>query len=251
MNICKKDKQISHNVWEFIEHVKNVGEESITDYLIWQWSELDSKFKYINVEKHSKEKENKISGADFELELWILTPKYNISFVFQAKKLIKTYDAYRSKLDYKNGKKRQIDTLINFAKSEKKLPFYFFYSKSDDKTITKCPTIEINKTALFITDAYSVNNLINTHKRKHLSKNEILKLTMPFHCLFCCPLYIDNIGEYIKPIFPAIRDNIKMKSLDIPPYVSKIATGNIQDLNSFILQNNLYRYRNIGVLDLR
>ncbi len=94
---CIQHRKIAQNVWEFIDYVNNVGEESITDYLVWQWKKLNAQFNYINVVKHSKQYEHKTSGADFELELWMLLQNKSFSFVFQAKKLLREYNSYRSK----------------------------------------------------------------------------------------------------------------------------------------------------------
>lgn len=247
-NICKENIKLSNEVFDFIEHVDDVGEESITDYLVWQWRKLNKKFNYLSVEKHTKYKEHNFSGADFELELWILTNNNAISFVFQAKKLLKNYNSYNSKLSYKNKSQSQIDKLITYSKSKKKLPFYIFYSQSDKGTLTKC-NFEVFKTAVFISDAFSVKILINS-KIKNLSKNRILKETNPFHCLFCCPLFDKSIIEYLKNYFPNAYEIFDGNS-EIPNYVNLINENNINNPLDIIRDNGLSVYRNIGVLDLR
>jgi len=73
MDICEENRALENQVWEFIEYVDDVEEESITDYLVWQWRKLNDRFNYLSVAKHTKQKENPTSGADFELELWIHT----------------------------------------------------------------------------------------------------------------------------------------------------------------------------------
>ena len=85
MSKCTENIRLGNEVYDFIDFVNDVGEESITDYLVWQWRKLNKKFNYLTVNKHTRHFENKESGADFELELWILTKRNNISFVFQAK----------------------------------------------------------------------------------------------------------------------------------------------------------------------
>ncbi|MEQ8908714.1 MAG: hypothetical protein RIC95_05950 [Vicingaceae bacterium] len=251
MSKCTENIRLENEVYDFIDFVNDVGEESITDYLVWQWRKLNKKFNYLSVDKHTRQFENKVSGADFELELWILTKSNNLSFVFQAKKIIPEYNAYCSKLNYKNGTQRQLDVLINYAKSIKKLPFYLFYSPSDNKTKTKCPQNNILNSALFITDAYSVNNLTVRFKGKRLSKNRILEETNPFHCLFCCPLFDDVFTDYFTEYFPTLAENHSFDNTAIPNYVNAIANNELQDVAGLIEQNNLTVYRNIGVLDLR
>jgi hypothetical protein len=251
MNRCKENRRISSVVWDFIEFVNDVGEESITDYLVWQWRKLNEKFNYLDVKKHTRQKENKISGADFELELWILTYEYNISFVFQAKKLLDDYGSYYSKLNYQNGKIRQVDMLIKFAKSKNRLPFYILYTQPNNATITQCPMNKIEKTALFMTDAHTIDSFTSVYKNRPLSKNKILEKTNPFHCMFCCPLAIDDFKQYFKNYFPNIDENAELFSEDIPNYVNMIANNEFQNIDEVISQNELFVYRNIGVLDLR
>lgn len=250
---CHDNIKIAGEVWDFIDYVRDVGEESITDYLMWQWKKLNNKFNYLSVDKHTRIKENSISGADFELELWILHRGRNTSFVFQAKKLIDNYNSYRNKLDYTPRKKttRQIDTLINYAKTKNKLPFYIFYSQPNSTTKPKC-NFTIANNALFMTDAYTVLNIISScTPRTRLSKNNILNQTNPFHCLFCCPLSIDNISSYISAYFPNINENHNLDNQETPNYVYQIADEQVGDVDSLIKENDLNIFRNIAVLDLR
>jgi hypothetical protein len=252
MNKCEENKKISYDTWDFIEYVPDVGEESITDYLVWQWRKLNNKFNFLNVKKHTRQFENSISGADFELELWILSRKQSLSFVFQAKKLLKNYNGYTNKLNYQNGANRQVDVLINYARSVRKIPFYILYAQPNNSTRTICPLNEIEKTALFMTDAFTIDKLTVNFQNRRLSKDRILQETNPFHCLFCCPITRDSLTEYLKRYFPTLtQQEMLYETNEIPNYVEMIASNEIQNIEEFILQNELTRFRNIGVLDLR
>ncbi len=249
---CKDNIKLDTEVFDFIKHVEDVGEESITDYLVWQWRKRDKRFNYLNVEKHNRIKENKVSGADFELELWILTKKESISFVFQAKKIIPNRNAYCSKLNYQNGPKRQIDKLIDFAKKKNKLPFYIFYSPADNKSRAKCNRFQLSNSALFMTDAYTVDQLTVNYKRKKLSKNQILNETNPFHCLFCCPLVNESYYHYLESYFERLIENHSFEeNNEIPRYVNAIANNEVGITSELINEHGLTVFRNIGVLDLR
>jgi hypothetical protein len=109
MKLCEENKRISKEVSGFIENVSEVKEESITIFLMWKWREADSRLNYINVSAFTKEQENKVTGADFELELWIIKRSQSILLLIQAKKFIKDYDGYCGKLNYQANKGRQID----------------------------------------------------------------------------------------------------------------------------------------------
>jgi len=250
MNKCNEHIRLGNEVYDFIDFVSDVGEESITDYLVWQWRKLNKKFEYLNVKKHTRHFENKVSGADFELELWVLSKKNNLSIVFQAKKIIPNYNAYCSKLNYRNGKIRQLDTLKKYAKTNKKIPFYLFYSPADKNTNSMCGN-KIYKTALFMADAYTVDDLTKKYKNKKLSKNTILHETNPFHCLFCCPLTKHSFIDYFQHYFPKVMENNSLENNEIPSYVLAIANNELGNISELIERNNLNVYRNIGVLDLR
>ncbi len=75
MNICDAHKALGAEVKDFLHNVPNANEESITDYLVWKWRELDKRFNYIRVTAHSHHKESTISGADFEMELWLVASR--------------------------------------------------------------------------------------------------------------------------------------------------------------------------------
>ncbi len=49
----------------FMLNVSDVKEESITDYLVWKWRELDARFKYINITTFTRHMESTTTGADF------------------------------------------------------------------------------------------------------------------------------------------------------------------------------------------
>ncbi|MBU0558176.1 MAG: hypothetical protein KJ799_03645 [Bacteroidetes bacterium] len=262
MEICDNNKIISKSVLEFIQFVPDVNEESITDYLVWQWRKLDKRFNYLNIEKYSKEDENKKTGADFELELWLIKDNKPIPFVVQAKKFIKDYNSYCSKLNYKTkAKKRQIYILSNYAKTEKRLPFYLIYSKPDKDTRIICGGMKNNlfeeETSLYFADAYVIEQMSKDYKNKKLSKNEILEQSNSFCCLFCCPLTRhNNLHDYFSHYYSkALSEHSAIfdGENEIPIYVRQIMSNEINDnqIYGLIEEYRLNRFRNIGVMDLR
>lgn len=75
LDLCEANKALGIEVREFILNVPDAKEESITDYLVWKWRSLDKKFNYINVKTFNRHEENAKTGADFELELWLVGSK--------------------------------------------------------------------------------------------------------------------------------------------------------------------------------
>jgi len=138
MNLCESNKKISSDLIDFIHIVSDIKEESITDYLAWKWRESDSKFNYININTFTREEENKLTGADFEMELWLVGKRTSIPLLIQAKKLIKNYDGYCNKLNYPNGSQGQLIKLLSYAKRKNRIPFYVFYAIPDKTTKFLC-----------------------------------------------------------------------------------------------------------------
>ncbi len=88
MDLCQSNKAISKEVKNFILNVGDIKEESITDYLVWKWKEIDNKFNVINVSTFTRNEENKVSGADFEMEIWVVGKTKKYPLVIQAKKFM-------------------------------------------------------------------------------------------------------------------------------------------------------------------
>ena len=71
-DLCVANKAVGVEVRDFILNVPDAKEESITDYLVWKWRALDTRFNYVNVKTFTRQEENAKTGADFELELWLV-----------------------------------------------------------------------------------------------------------------------------------------------------------------------------------
>lgn len=85
-NLCYKYLLLDIKTIEFIYNVPTIGEESISDWLIWKWREIDKNFNYIklNLSPFTKKQEAK-NGAD--LELWIIMKIQLFHCYFKQKKL--------------------------------------------------------------------------------------------------------------------------------------------------------------------
>jgi hypothetical protein len=255
MTICDANKAVSLEVKNFMLNVPDVKEESITDYLVWKWRELDARFKYINVSTFTRQEESTTTGADFELELWLVGRKFHFPLVFQAKKFVKQNNSYVTKLNYPAGTQGQLKTLLSYAKTHKKLPFYAFYSIPDSNTQTMCRAGNVSDTAIFMADAHKVKAFADGKHGKRVSKNALLKATNPFHCMFCCPLTLSS--DYFTRYFSALTEGAEARDNEkLPNYVRMLINGRILELSekeklSVINQNELRVFRAVGVYDMR
>lgn len=253
--ICEANKIVSADVKNFLINLPDVKEESITDYLIWKWRELDKRFKYIRISTFTRHKESTTTGADFELELWLVGKRFHYSLVFQAKKFIDQYDSYVNKLNYPRGTQDQLKTLLNYSKKKNKLPFYAIYSMPDEKTLTMCGMSNLFGNGVFMVDAYNIKKFADGFYGKRVSKNDILNKSNPFHCMFCCPL-IQSVG-YFHQYFPSLYNSIEPRENEqLPQFVRMILSDRMSNLDEqealrIIDQNELRVFRAIGVYDLQ
>ena len=110
-------RNLSKKIYDFMVNVETLQEETITEYLMWQWSLIDKRVGIIKRKRlHTKVEESK-TGADFEIELWILHSGKAIPFLVQAKKIIKKTNSYcKNSLNYNILKsKKQYELLIDEA----------------------------------------------------------------------------------------------------------------------------------------
>ena len=251
MNHCQAHKAVTKEVKEFLSNVNSVGEESITDFLLWKWALIDNNFKSINVSTFTRQEESKISGADFEMEVWLVGSQITYPLVFQAKKFIKPFDSYVNKLNYPKNTKRQMSTLLSYAALKGKIPFYAFYSLPDDKTKAMCQNNDVKDCGVFMAHAKVVEKFADAHHGRKVSKNDLLGISNPFHCIFCCPIaFRGYFGKY----FPDVGSDIKNQ--EIPNYVNYLLNTHELEISEkkmreFISEYELGKFRHVAVYDMR
>lgn len=261
MKLCEENLKISKDVFGFIANVNEVKEESITDYLLWKWREADNRLNYVNVSTFTREQENKVTGADFELELWLVQRSNAVPLLIQAKKFLKDHDAYCGKLNYPANKGRQIELLISYAKAKGLLPFYLFYSTADADTKILCRGGRIDPSreemSLFMASAYEIKKIADNCQNRKISKNHVLAVSNAFCCLFCCPMG-QYLAEYIARYFPSVAEEnsnaLEYNDNNMPHYVRLLLSKEItlgREFMEKVKEYELHRLRNVAVLDLR
>jgi len=168
-----------------LEAGHDLGEESITDYLI-----LDLKRWHpdqVTIFRFNRYQEGKTTGADWE---WWFTGKGKwFGMRVQAKKLDSrtlTYKSLPHRL--KNSQRKQVNLLINDAKKRGLYPLYCFYNywnnRSADPT-WRCGTFAPRRElwGCTISDAVSVRRKINSNA---IGLSDIGPVSMPLMCLVCC-----------------------------------------------------------------
>jgi hypothetical protein len=240
-------------VKDFLVHVPNANEESITDFLLWKWRLLDKRFNYINVATHSHLQESTTSGADFEMELWFVGRTFSMPLLFQAKKLVKPFDGYRRRLCYPNGTQKQLRLLLAHARLTGRNPFYALYAVPDHTGVPDCNCAGSPDSGVFVVDARAIMGFANGKHGKKVSKGALLSAGRPFHCWFCCPSFlVDYLNGSVKFFAPGIRG--ARSTRDLPAYAQDLL-GTEQGFTSagFEAIRHLHGLlvRRVGVYDVR
>ena len=251
MNICDANLALDLEVRRFMENVGDVKEESITDFLVWRWRELDKRFNFIRVRPFNHDEESSKTGADFDIELWLVGRRHHVALAVQAKKFVKRSDSYVSRLRYPKGTKSQLNTLMSYASENNRRPFYFIYSLPASASHTMCRGRSGALGAVFTADARRVDEYADGKHGKRVTRDQLLGITNPFHCMFCCPLA--HGGDYFDQYFGHPSEERPREYKDnesLPSYVRQLlqrgdATINIEESEA------PRQFRLVGAYDMR
>jgi hypothetical protein len=204
---CVFNEQLNNEIKSFISEVQEIGEESISDYLVWKWRTMETPLKVIPFSRHY---ESSRSGADIEL-IFLLDDIYmRKPLVIQAKKIFTDTNKDIASQMIMYGKKKgrtvrglQKKTLKKYCEEKtKKIPLYMFYSNPTTEVIIenpKCPSNEcgwqsdVNELGVFVSRLPSVEKLIkvsgktksNHDKYEKITLEDLLKNSFPMHKIFC------------------------------------------------------------------
>jgi len=175
-----------------MEKKKNVKEESITDWLLYKLSSMDSRFYY---KAFTRNEEAQTTGADWEW--WVVFHNVCYRFRIQAKKMNDESKTKQS-LGYKKGK--QLQFLLRDAQNHNALPMYVLYSKNPN-FITKCNSRITDEGAFICSANFIKDNYLLRVKPKTLF-DKVANASLPLSCLINCPLVTNEkdlesfISEY-------------------------------------------------------
>lgn len=254
--ICEIFKECSSYVNNWMIKQPEVGEETITDWLLFNLSE---KIPFLKYKQFSRIEEGRKTGADWE---WWFVFSKDKSFAarVQAKKLKKGKDNY-SGIAYTNTHGLQIERLIADAQKDGFASFYALYSTEDPKH-TMCREEGIH--GVFWGEANKLKEEILLKPRKKISEAEILQHTNPIACLFCCPLTFNSsegFKQYLEHYFNTFKSQSESANDDTekeigfqktPNYILDILSK--EDLPDWWEKEYQYRLgktKAILVIDLR
>ena len=213
---CKIVTEGCEEIFNWINLQDEVGEESITDWLLYHISKQSPNIYY---KLFSKIKEARVTGADFEF--WILNKTKSLKTRIQAKRLRKGKDHYASIL-YSNKHGLQIDKLISNSVANKARPFYAFYNNENEQT--KCGR-NITNEGVYIVCANELNRDIVNKPRKKVYTKDLISKSIALSCWFCCPLCQRNMNDSIEEFLNTYYtfDGLDNSGIteNIPNYISE------------------------------
>lgn len=204
---CEVVSELSKRLCVWLRKQPSVGEESLTDWLLFETAERLPRVRYF---KFTRWDEARTTGADWEW--WFVSRRLSLGMRVQAKKLASSSDNYPG-LAYANKHGMQIERLREDATRNGLLAFYALYCESQGQARLRCggrPDAGTGE-GVFLAAA---NGLYSAHIQKGRGKvdaHEILAASNPLSCLFCCPMVMDPPGvegfyHYIQSYYPDSLD---------------------------------------------
>lgn len=245
---CKEFRDTSEYIFNWFAAKQNVKEESFTDWFLYNLSQRLPIFKYVEFNRHE---EGSISGADFDF--WIIGKTSSISLRIQAKKLKRKGNHYDA-IAYPSGTKSQINLLLSSSFKPFR-PFYLFYN--NDINSGRCSN---HLSGTLLIDANEINSIFLAGGKTSVSRQDLLNISIPLECLFCCPLSggddqnrLSGVKSVIDTYFSQIEGENTGYSNSIPDFIIDIVNPDLNEeqwkekyIN--VIQGNI---RYVAVLDLR
>lgn len=256
---CEALRGASEYIFNWLKGQPSVGEESITDWLLYNLSIRAPRLKYIKFTRH--EEANK-TGADWE---WWFVDNHNaLALRIQAKKIIQHKDNYDG-LAHTNRHGLQIEKLLDDAKRKNCLPFYSLYFAPDGNPKVLCGGMRDSGQGqgVFLAGAVNLYNEYIANGRKRVEADDLLSRSNPLHCLACCHQFDPDSPDGVEEIYYYLRsyysenieklgtDNnnpglhkgapayvsslIKLESAEIPEWWEREFHNQIEDINSLLV----------------
>ena len=176
---------LSNKMYEWLSKQPNVKEESLTDWLLFELSDICNFIKYYAFTRN----EESLIGADWDW--WVLTNSNAYRFRIQAKKLRPDKDNWAS-FSYGNKNGIQIDLLLDSARKDSAFPLYMLYSTSSpdiDEQLSNYKNQRFQemikwcadcKCASFLSPTKNIYELIFGQGKKTIHDEILLNLSLRF-----------------------------------------------------------------------
>lgn len=239
-------------VWQ--QQQAAVGEESLTDWLLF---ELSSQLEMLRYVKFSRHKEARQTGADWEW--WIRFTNGCFGFRVQAKR-VQTIDDNYARLAYSNQHGLQIEMLRKDARKRNLPAMYMLYSPDSCGANPLCDRgVPVGDSGAFLASATRLYAKFIENGRRLVSAKDLVSQANPLSCLFCCPLMRSNdargwhghMTRYFAEEFGGEASGELGFRAELPFYARLVLSRDLQaDAVQSQPQHDLPRVGGIVVLDM-
>ena len=230
-----------------------VGEESMTDWLLF---ELASRLPAMRYQKFTRHREASETGADWEW--WFVFDQGCFGARVQAKRLRVGEDNYPG-LAYPNSHGLQIEMLRSDAAKHSLPAFYLHYSPGGLGSAPLCAGPQTaQESGAFVSSAADLYNRFIQPGRKPVSDTQVLARANPIECLACCPSTrvggLEGLRSYLRSYYPAETGADDGATVgfraQIPFYVQLLLSRDLQP-DTAVADSQAPDITGIAVIDLR
>jgi hypothetical protein len=259
--ICREVFEVSRRVSRWLFWQPGVGEESLTDWLLY---EIADRLPFVHYLKFTRRQEARDSGADWEW--WFVGRKLSLGLRIQAKKLYRETDNYPS-LAYTNSYGLQIERLIESANSANLLPFFVLYHCTSAPPPIRCKDYKNAGLweGVFLASATELHDRFIVGRRVKVDSTDLLEMSDALSGLFC-PRNIKNkvkdpiegIHGYLAEYFAGLQQTENWNGRqglhgEVPQYVAGLFTLDHQEVSSWEREyaNQIEDIKALFVFDMR
>jgi hypothetical protein len=245
---CSLLTDCSRFIQDWMTLQPSVKEESLTDWLLFQ---LSAKSRFIKYRPFTRREENR-NGADWEW--WFLFPNGRaFAARIQAKRLSSIRSNFSS-VAYQRKGVPQIDQLRAQSRIDGFPAFYAFYTSLAYPNSCKLQGL---KGGVFLAEATMIYNKFVITPRRPLIASDILKISNPLSCLFCCPLVQNgDVGNgfvsHLKSYFSSAEgvdeanDLPNMNLRETPDYIENFFYS--ENPSGYLSAEDEFRFNNVRAL---
>jgi hypothetical protein len=197
---CTECVRVASRVAHWIGRQPTVGEESITDWLLF---ELSERLSWVRYKKFTRYAESRESGADWEW--WFVSRRRTLGLRVQAKKVTAGSDHYQG-LAHTSRTGLQIELLIDAARRDNLLASYALYHCPASSPTVRCGGQKGagKDEGVFFADAGSLYTRFLKAGRAKVEADALIAQSNPLSCLFCCPMTTEHGNDPVDGVYHQI-----------------------------------------------
>lgn len=184
-SVCESMQEISEEIAKWLRHQPKAGEESLTDWILYQ---TKLKASAVSTMQFNRRVEGAVTGADWQWQAWFLTDAGCAGLRIQAKKLADNPKDNSAGLSYPKGTGKQMTLLMNDARRHKMGAVYAYYT--GDSHATVCSRKKVD--GVFLAPAKTLLTNFIFPSPTLATPSAVMAVARPLSCFFCCGIRAVN-----------------------------------------------------------